>query len=44
MPDLTVTEMQERVKVKLVSVWTPRILATLLTRRIPRLQRWRREK
>jgi len=44
MPDLTVTEMQERVKVKLVSVGTPRILATLLTRRIPRLQRWRREK
>ena len=44
MPDITVTEMQARVKAKLVSVGTPQILAALLIRRIPRLQRWRREK
>jgi hypothetical protein len=43
-PDITVTEMQARVKAKLVSVGTPRILAALLTRRIPRLQRWRRDR
>ena len=44
MRDLTASEMQARVKAKLVSVGTPRILAALLTGRIPRLQRWRREK
>jgi hypothetical protein len=44
MPALTVTEMQARVKAKLVRAGTPRILAALFTRRVPRLQRWRREK
>jgi hypothetical protein len=44
MPDITATQMQARVKAKLVTVGTPRILAALLVRRIPRLKRWRSEK
>jgi hypothetical protein len=40
MPNITVEQMQERVTTKLVEARTPRLLAALLTRRIPRLKRW----
>ena len=43
MPNITVQQMQERVHVKLAEAGTPRLLAALLTRRIPRLKRWRSE-
>lgn len=41
MPDLTVQQMRERVKVKLAGAGVPRPLAALLTRRIPKLRRWK---
>jgi Putative zinc ribbon domain len=43
MPNITVQQMQERVKTKLAGAGAPRLLAALLTRRIPRLKRWRSE-
>jgi hypothetical protein len=42
MPDLTVAQMQERVRRKLTEGGAPRLLATMLTRNIPRLKRWRK--
>ena len=42
-PNITAQQMQERVNVKLAEAGTPRLLAALLTRRIPGLRRWRSE-
>ncbi|WP_246302980.1 zinc ribbon domain-containing protein [Paenibacillus plantarum] len=40
MPDLTVEEMRELVKGKLVEFGFPRFLTGLFTRNIPKLKRW----
>jgi len=42
LPHLTATEMQERVKGKLVEVGIPRFLTGLFTRGIPKLERWKK--
>jgi hypothetical protein len=39
-PDLTVTQMQDRVKGKLLEMHFPRIVAQLFTKNIPSLKRW----
>jgi hypothetical protein len=39
-PDITVKQMQERVKSELKEVGFPSFVAGLFTRRIPKLQRW----
>ena len=41
LPELTASEMQERVKGKLKEAGFPRFMAGLFTRRIPKLERWR---
>lgn len=41
MPDITVQDMQKRVRVRLVEAGTPQLLAARLIRRIPSLKRWR---
>ena len=41
LPDLTVEQMQERVRQKLVEFHIPRFLAGYFTRGIPTLERWR---
>ncbi|KRE64271.1 zinc ribbon domain-containing protein [Paenibacillus sp. Soil750] len=43
-PDLTVEEMRELVKGKLVEFGFPRFLTGLFTRNIPKLQRWSSQK
>jgi hypothetical protein len=43
MPDITVHEMQKRVKARLIEAGTPRLLAARLTRAIPTLKRWRKD-
>jgi hypothetical protein len=43
LPDLTVEQMQMRVRDKLKEFGFPGFLAGLLTRGIPKLARWRRE-
>jgi len=40
LPDLTVAEMQERVRGKMVEMGFPRFLTGFFTRRIPKLERW----
>ena len=40
LPDLTVGQMQERVRGKMKEMGFPGFLAGLFTRRIPKLQRW----
>ncbi len=40
-PEITVSEMQERVKGKLKEAGFPGFIAGLLTRKIPKLERWR---
>ncbi|MNI18835.1 putative zinc ribbon domain protein [compost metagenome] len=40
MPDLTVDEMKELVKGKLVEFGFPKFLTGLFTRNIPKLERW----
>ena len=40
-PDITVVQMQELVREKMVSMGFPRFLTGLFTRKIPRLERWR---
>jgi hypothetical protein len=42
LPDLTVAQMQERVKGKIRSMGFPGFLAGLFTRNIPKLERWRK--
>jgi hypothetical protein len=42
LPDLTVEEMQARVRQKLVEFGFPRVLAGMFTRSIPKLERWNR--
>jgi len=42
LPDLTVAQMQERVKGKMKEMGLPGILAGLFTRKIPKLERWSR--
>lgn len=41
MPDLTVEQMKERVKGKLKEFGFPGFVATLFTRKIPALERWK---
>jgi len=41
MPDITVRDMQKRVKARLVEAGAPPLLAARLTSRIPSLKRWR---
>ncbi len=41
MPDLTVQQMQARVKGKLKEAGLPAVVAALFTRRIPKLERWK---
>ena len=41
MPDLTVDQMKERVRNKIAEFGFPKFLAGLLTRGIPKLERWR---
>jgi hypothetical protein len=43
MPDITVQGMQARVGEKLTRAGLPRLVVAMLTRRIPRLKRWRGE-
>lgn len=40
LPDLTVEQMQERVKGKIKEAGFPGFLAGLFTKKIPKLQRW----
>jgi hypothetical protein len=40
LPDITVGQMQERVKGKMKEMGFPGILAGLFTRKIPKLERW----
>jgi Putative zinc ribbon domain len=40
LPDISVSEMQIRVKAKIVEFGMPRFLAGMFTRRIPKLARW----
>ncbi|WP_227551692.1 zinc ribbon domain-containing protein [Metabacillus sediminilitoris] len=41
MPNLTVVEMKNRVKVKIVELGIPKFIASLLTRNIHKLERWK---
>ena len=41
LPDITVEQMQVRVKEKVVEFGIPRFLAGLFTKGIPKLERWR---
>jgi hypothetical protein len=40
LPDLTVDQMQERVRLKLMEMGFPRFLCGFFTRKIPKLERW----
>jgi hypothetical protein len=40
LPDITVGQMQERVRQKMAEMGLPRFLAGFFTRTIPRLERW----
>lgn len=42
LPDLTVEEMKERVKQKIVEFGMPKFMAGLFTRNIHKLERWKR--
>ncbi len=42
LPDLTVEEMRQRVRAKLVEMRIPGFLASFFTRSLPRLERWQR--
>jgi hypothetical protein len=42
MPDLTASQMQARVRGKLKEMGFPGFVAGLFTRRIPKLERWRK--
>jgi hypothetical protein len=42
LPDITVTQMQQRVKQKLREMGFPGFIAGFFTRGIPKLERWRR--
>jgi hypothetical protein len=42
LPDLTAAQMQERVRGKLKEMGFPGFMAGLFTRRIPKLERWKR--
>ena len=41
LPNLTLQEMQERVKIKLKEFGFPGFLAGIFTRKIPKLERWK---
>jgi hypothetical protein len=43
-PDLTVEQMQEKVRQKLRDVGIPGFVTGLLTRKVPKLRRWNRKK
>lgn len=40
LPDLTMEQMQARVRDKLAEIGIPRFLAGIFTKRIPKLERW----
>ena len=40
LPDITLDEMQERVRTKLADMGFPRFLGSVFTRGIPKLERW----
>jgi len=40
LPDITVTQMQERVQQKMSEMGFPRFLSGFFTRKIPKLERW----
>ncbi|WHY87344.1 zinc ribbon domain-containing protein [Neobacillus novalis] len=42
LPDITMEEMKERVKQKIVEFGMPKFIAGLFTRSIPKLERWKR--
>ena len=42
LPDVTVQQMQARVRAKLIELGIPSFLTGFFTRRIPRLERWRK--
>ncbi|NEW09477.1 hypothetical protein GK047_26400 [Paenibacillus sp. SYP-B3998] len=43
LPELTVDQMKDRVKQKLVAFGFPRFLTGFFTRNIPKLRRWRKD-
>lgn len=43
LPDLTVDQMKQRVKEKMVEFGMPGFLAGLFTRNIPKLERWNKQ-
>ena len=42
LPDISVTEMQQRVREKIIEFGMPGFLAGIFTRRIPKLARWQK--
>ncbi|WP_413303100.1 zinc ribbon domain-containing protein [Bacillus sp. 1P10SD] len=44
LPDITVVEMKERVKQKIVEFGMPKFIAGMFTRNIHKLQRWNQSK
>ena len=42
LPDISVTEMQARVREKIIEFGIPGLLAGIFTRKIPKLARWQR--
>jgi hypothetical protein len=43
LPDVTVAQMQDSVKLKLKKMGFPGLIAGLFTRKIPKLQRWNKK-
>jgi hypothetical protein len=44
LPNITVEEMKERVKQKIVEFGMPKFIAGMFTQNIPKLERWTKEK
>jgi hypothetical protein len=44
LPDISVTEMQSRVREKIIELGIPGFLAGIFTRKIPKLARWEKSK
>ena len=43
LPNLTVNQMQQRVKEKIVEFGMPKFIAAFFTRNIPKLERWKKQ-
>lgn len=43
LPDLTVDQMKQRVKEKIVEFGMPALIAVFFTRSIPKLERWKKQ-